>query len=487
MGLATKVYEKSPLWLQNAMTTAQGWKIRRVRYTPHTWRTLEFLEKSQWWSSEQFETYGHTQLLKLVRHAAANSPYYRERYAREGVDVDVLKSVADVRLLPIVAKQDFRQFNDRFVCDNMDRKRLWAAHTGGTTGTPLTAYHTYRSQQERWAFMERLYGWYNPQRFRKRASFTGKLMANPDDHSGPFHRFNRANNQQLYSSHHLTPRNLDRYIDEMAAFGPEQIDGIASPIYVLADHIIRTKREGEIKPRVVIPTSETIWPYIRERMEQAFGCPVANQYASQEGAPLAYECPHGGFHTCPESGVFEILRADDSPCAPGEFGRLVVTTFLSKATPLIRYDIGDTAAWREGRCECGRAMPMLQNIEGRMDDMFYTRERGLIPRVDSAFKDLPPSIVATQVAQVALDRFEVRIVPDEAMYRDEHAQSLVKHLHDYVGREVKIEVKLLPEIARTKGGKMRAMINECDDPEVKNLIAQGWNGANAHAWIEDEV
>jgi phenylacetate-CoA ligase len=179
--------------------------------------------------------------------------------------------------------------------------------------------------------MERLYQWYEPRPFRRRASFTGKLMVDPDAHNGPFHRMNWTVNQQLYSSHHLAAHNLDKYIDELVRFQPEQIDGIASPIYVIADQIIRTNRIGEITPKVVIPTSETIFPYVRERMETAFGCPVANQYASQEGAPLAYECTHNGFHICPESGVFEILRADDTPCEPGEFGRLVVTSFSPKA------------------------------------------------------------------------------------------------------------------------------------------------------------
>jgi phenylacetate-CoA ligase len=143
------------------------------------------------------------------------------------------------------------------------------------------------------------------------------------------------------------------------------------------------------------------------------------------------------------------------------------------------------AAWREGECSCGRHMPMLLSIEGRIDDMFWTRERGIVPRVDSAFKDLPSSIVATQVAQVAVDRFEVRIIPDGKLYKPEHSDSLVHHLYDYVGRSVQIEVKTVPEIQRTSGGKLRAMVNECDDPEVRDAIAAGWNRANAENGADD--
>lgn len=301
---------------------------------------------------------------------------------------------------------------------------------------------------------------------------------NPDRTTAPFHRNNLAMRQQLYSSHHLTERNLECYVQELKRFAPDQIEGIASSVYVVAEYITRTGRAGMVKPKVVILSSETLWPHIRERIAGAFQSPVSNQYGSQEGAPCAYECPAGGFHTSPEAGIFEILRPDNTSCAPGELGRLVVTSFESEGTPLIRYDIGDVAAWRPGSCPCGRQMPMLESVEGRIDDMFFTRERGIVPRVDSAFKSLPSSIVAAQVAQIAVNRFEVRILPDGNLYRAEHGLLLVERLRDYLGRSVVIEVKIVPAILRSAGGKMRAMVNECRDPEVRNSIVERWNASN---------
>lgn len=481
MALIDKVYKVAPTAIQDLMTTGRGFQLRRLRYTSHTWQTLEFLTESQFWTLEQFEAYQLERLRRLVEHACRYSPYYQQRYAALKINAGLLKDLSDIQLLPIVSKEEFRQNNDRFVSTHVDRREMWVAYTSGTTGTPLTAYHTHRNMQERIASMERLYRWYNPKPWRKRASFTGRLMVDSDRNDGPFHRVNLAFNQQLYSSHHLIAPNLDRYIDELASFGPEQIDGIASPIYVVADHIIRTDRIGDVQPKVIFPSSETIWPHIRERIERGFACNVANQYGSQEGAPLAYECPEGGFHICPESGIFEILRPDNTPCEPGELGRLIVTSFLS-GTPLIRYDIGDIAAWRAGTCSCGRHMPMLLAIEGRVDDMFFTLERGIVPRVDSAFKSMPNSIIATQVAQMALDHFEVRIAPDPNLYRPEHGSSLVTHLHDYLGQSVHIEVKIVPEIRRTAAGKLCAMVNECEDVEVRSAIAEGWNTANVNSW-----
>lgn len=120
-------------------------------------------------------------------------------------------------------------------------------------------------------------------------------------------------------------------------------------------------------------------------------------------------------------------------------------------------------------------MPLLRGIEGRIDDMFFTTERGIVPRVDSAFKSLPASIVLTQVAQVGPDRFEVRLVPDPERFEPAHASKLVAELREYLGASVRIDVELLEDLPTTASGKHRAMVNECTDEEVRNPIARRWN------------
>lgn len=480
------IYHRLPLLLQHASVSLRGLQLKRLRYSAHTRATLRFLLDSDSWSEERFAGYQLERLRRLVAHARCHSPYYAERYAEAGLDEEALHELDDIRKLPIVSKDDIRRHGKRFVSTHLPREKMWTAFTSGTTGTPLAAYHTHRDMQARTAFMQRLAFWYGLGELPRRASFTGKLIVDPDLSKPPFHRTNLALRQQLYSSHHLRTELLASYVAELASFQPQQIDGIASPIYAVADHMLRSGGWGTLRPSLIVPTSETLWPHIRRRMEEAYAAPVANQYGSQEGAPLAYECPWGGFHVCPESGVFEVLAADGGRCPPGRVGRLVVTSFLSEGMPLIRYDIGDLASWREGRCPCGRAMPMLTAIEGRIDDMFFTVERGIVPRVDSAFKSLPSSIVATQVAQLGIDRFEVRIIPDRDSFEAAHADVLVHNLHQYLGGSVRIESKLVDELPRAAGGKLRAMVNECSDPAVRNAIADAWNLQGVEPAVEGQ-
>jgi phenylacetate-CoA ligase len=219
---------------------------------------------------------------------------------------------------------------------------------------------------------------------------------------------------------------------------------------------------------------------MRDTLSTAFACKVSNQYGSQEGAPIAGECPEGGFHTSLESGIFEVLKLDGSgePAATGEVGRLVVTSFVNHGTPLIRYDIGDVASLSGASCRCGRALPLLESIHGRADDLFFTSSRGIVPKVDSAFKSMPAAIIGTQVAQVGVDRFEVRMKVDPALYKPEYGEDLLHNLTAYLG-DVQMTLKFLDELPVTAGGKTRAQVNECREliGEFKD-IRSGWDARN---------
>jgi phenylacetate-CoA ligase len=482
MDLALKLYEKMPPFMQDAATTVRGLKLRRLRYTARTWEMLDRLREQQWWPKEKLEDLQAEKLLRMVRHAYDTVPMYRRNWDLANIKPGDVRSLADIRKLPILAKEDFRRSNaDAAVSIAYPRESMWTAYTSGTSGTPLRAYFTHEDMQVRIAHLELLYQWYNPKRWRRRASFTGKLIVNTSRASTTVCRPNLAIRQWLFSSHHLSEKYFPIYREDLSRVNPEQIDGILSPIYIVAQSLIASGHKGLIRPRVVVVTSETLWEYMRSVIEQAFGCKVANQYGSQEGAPLAFECERGGFHISAESGIFEVLKLDGSgePCAPGEVGRLVVTSFVNHGTPLVRYDIGDVAALSADSCPCGRKMPMLAFVHGRAEDMFYTRSRGIVPKVDSAFKSMPAAILATQVAQVGIDDFEVRMAVDHATYRAEYGEQLAHNLTAYLG-DVKIKVLIMDKIPVTEGGKVRAQVNECKSLAEFREIREAWDNRNKH-------
>ena len=77
---------------------------------------------------------------------------------------------------------------------------------------------------------------------------------------------------------------------------------------------------------------------------------------------MAMECASEPDARIPAVGIVEILREDGSPCAPGEVGEIVATGLLNDAMPLIRYRLGDYAAWSEAeQCALRQPQPILED------------------------------------------------------------------------------------------------------------------------------
>ena len=181
---------------------------------------------------------------------------------------------------------------------------------------------------------------------------------------------------------------------------------------------------------------------------------------------MGFECQAGNMHVCPDFGVFEILRDDGTPCAPGETGRVVVTGLTNRAMPLIRYPNGDLAAWAENQaCPCGCSFPVLQSIEGRSDDMLQLPNGRQIGRLDPVFKaELP--IREAQIAQTGKDAIEVRIVPETgndgsgSLWNEGHNTQLMNELRARIGPDVSIRIRLVDGIARGNNNKFKAVVRE---------------------------
>src|SRR5207248_7261417 len=95
----------------------------------------------------------------------------------------------------------------------------------------------------------------------------------------------------------------------------------------------------------------------------------------------ASECSeHSGLHVMSE-GLYLEIETPNGPAAPGEMGAVLVTDLLNGAMPLIRYRIGDMAAWADGPCPCGRGLPRLGRVAGRVTDFLVGCDGRLVSGV----------------------------------------------------------------------------------------------------------
>jgi phenylacetate-CoA ligase len=158
----------------------------------------------------------------------------------------------------------------------------------------------------------------------------------------------------------------------------------------------------------------------------------------------------------PEFGIVELLR-DGREVMAGEEGEIVATGFINPIMPLIRYSTGDSAVKGDGRCECGRAFPTIQRIEGRLDDVVVTPEGRRVGRLDPIFKSVT-SLYETRIVQDAPDHIRVETVlrgPLAPSDRDE----LLRGLRDRLGSSMRVDFVEVESLPRTRGGKLRSVVN----------------------------
>jgi phenylacetate-CoA ligase len=312
------------------------------------------------------------------------------------------------------------------------------------------------SRQRNYAFFARALAWAGVEGGRS-ATFAGRtLVPSGDPHPRSVWRWNPAMRNRLFSSYHLSPRNAPAYSRALCAWAPDYVDSYPSAVSTLAA-LFREQGLPAPRLRAVITSSETLLDSQRDAIAETFGARCFDQYGCTEQTVYVSQCETGTYHVHPEYGIVEVLGATGEPVAPGESGELVCTSFTNDAFPLLRYRMGDMATAGEPGCACGRAFPVLQRIEGRMDDLLVTPDGRRVGRLDPVFKGRRTIAEAQIVQESALD-VRVRLVP-AAGYADADGESVARELRARLSPEMRVRIERVEGIERGPSGKFRAVSN----------------------------
>jgi len=448
--------------LQNLALTAVSVRLHQDRYGGDFAARKAFLERSQWFSDDELHAYQADRLRDIITYAYAKVPYYTRLMRKHGISAEDIRTPADMAGFPLLTKEDIkRNFNDLLSTD-YQLTTVAKGHTSGTTGTPLEICYDPGLMRMNYAMLDRQYTWANTRlaAFSDRvAVIRGNVVVPLNQRKPPFWRINYLHRQLLFSSFHLTPENINAYISELRRFRPKVLDGYPSTVYVLAKHL---KNTGETLPlHAVLTSSETLFDFQRETIESSFRCRVFDYFGAAERVVFASECDHHqGHHLASEFGITEILNADGSTAPVGTLGKLVATTLHNRAMPLIRYVTNDMTALRARRCSCGRALPLIDDVATKAEDMLTLRDGRLIsPSVlTHPFKPLT-SIAASQVIQEDLDTVVVRVVPT-ARFSTQDEQQLIAGLVERLGASVTVRVERVAELERSRSGKFKWVISK---------------------------
>ena len=449
MNRAFALYGACPLWMQTLMISAYGARLRWRRYGPAQRALLSELRNSQWLDAVRIRSVQLKKLQLTVEHAYANVPYYRSRIGGS----PRISTLDDLQLIPVLTKDAVKSAGRALLSDRHHAGML-EIHTGGTTGKPMTVFCNRATLQRNYAFFARLREWAGIQPRARVATFAGRRVV-PSQSNGPYWRHNLASRTLVFSSYHISPSTVDEYIEALARFRPDLIDSYPSSLAPLAARMLE-RGSTSVRPRAIITSSETLAPDARAELEAAFGCPVFDHYGSAEMTAFITMCHEGRYHENPEFGIIELLR-DGRPVAAGETGEIVATGFINPVMPLLRYATGDSAVRGATGCACGRAFPVIERIEGRMDDIIMTPEGRRIGRLDPIFKSVA-SLYESRIVQDRIDHVRVEAVVDGELSAKEQGV-LLEELQARLGPSMSVDFVRVPAIERTGGGKLRAVVN----------------------------
>ena len=411
------------------------------------WSPLRTLERTQWLPAERLKDIQIRRLKLLLSHARRSVPYYRS------LDANVFKvnNLDDLASFPILTRAQARQHFDDL--QSLESAGGQITRSSGSMGrlvrvrkSPLTlrmeSAAQYRSY--RWVgfdFGDR-YGYILPV---YRSAWT--QVRNPiADLLLP---------RTSMDAFNIDNAKLTRFVRVLQS-KPTVLVANPSALLVLAKYV----EENNIRPKVklIISTSDQLLCDERRRLVSILGAKLYDFYGSNEIGSIAAECEESiGHHISSENVIVEIIGRDGTPVPAGQVGSVVLTDLNNFTMPLIRYEIGDMSSLLEDECPCGRGLPLLGPVEGRITDVLVTPD-GRFMCLSTFYGRV---LSNTHVEQFQIHQSSLREITVRAILRPEwrtvEADYIQRVVGEIVGDEVKVKVEF-PEMLEVRGSGKRCLV-----------------------------
>ena len=359
--------------------------------------------------------------------------------------------------LPVLTRRDLQQHADDLLNPRLlgTHGQITQAHTSGSTGAPVRFCRTDLTEHFWRALALREHIW-------QRRDFSGKLaVIRSNIEKGAASNWGPAteNVVQTGPACSLNIRaDIDEQLDWLSAENPDYLLTHPSNLKALA---ARALERGIALPRLrqTAHLRRNIDRRYDRLCRRAWNAGIADVYSSEEAGYIASQCERGSYHIQSENLLVEVVDGDGHACGPGQTGRVLVTTLHNFAMPLIRYEIGDYAEPGEP-CACGRGLPVLRRILGRLRNMLRlpdgTQHWPSFP--EDRWVNIAP-ILQLQAVQKTLDEIVLRICARRPLTADEAAQ-LVATFQDTLKFPHRISIEQVDAIPRTANAKFEDFISE---------------------------
>ena len=415
----------------------------------------------EYWQKD-IETMGRDQLQELqltrlketVKHAA-NSPFYKEVFEKNGITPDSIQTLDDLRKIPFTTKNDLRSHYPFGMAAIPIQKCVRIHSSSGTTGNPTVVLHSakdldqWANQVARCMYMVGLRDTDVFQNTSGYGMFTGGLG------------FQYGAERLGALTVPAAAGNTKRQIKFITDFGTTCLHIIPS----YATRLAEVMYEMGIDPRrdtklhTVCIGAEPHSEEQRKRIEQLLGVKAYNCFGMSEmnGPGVAFECPEqNGLHIWEDYVIPEIINPQTlEPVPEGEIGELVLTTINREAMPLLRYRTRDLTRFIPGECPCGRTHRRLARFVGRSDDMIILKGVNIFPiqieKILMNFKELGSNYLITIETAGYNDEMLIEVELSD-LFTDDY--SALQRLAKEVTRQLKDELLLTPRVKLVGKGSL---------------------------------
>jgi len=393
----------------------------------------------------------------ILKHAYENVSFYHKKFRKAGIKPDDIKSFSDLYKVPFTTKSEIQAspFED-IVARNVNIGRCVKTTTSGSTGIPLTVVSDEIAEDFGFAVWARATFENGLRPLRDRMA----IIRHPRFQDGRDLIGMLGVNRRIRIS---VFDNVERQLRILEDFKPDVIKGYSSSMAILANFC--KKKVVGVKPRLVFTGADLLTRKNRELISSAFECEVFDYYGCIEFNQLAWECnEHMGYHINIENVVLEFIK-DGEAVAPLEQGEIVCTGLVNYAMPLIRYRLGDVGIPLNEQCSCGRTLPLMKMIEGRIDDFLTTLDGRVIS--GQIFSENYPfenwekeGIKHFRVIQEKRDKLTIKLAVREDVFNPVPVlEKASRKLKELFGEGMNIEFQIVDEIEKDPSGKIRIAIS----------------------------
>lgn len=399
---------------------------------------IKEVEKLYMMTPEQLRERNEQRFLEIFRRAYDKSPFYHKLYTEAGIKKEDIKSLDDIKKLPVITKDMVKQHADEML--TVPRWMVIGANTSGTTGTPLRIY-------ESWPMIwySQAYTYYA----RKTNGFTyGQRLISLRGHLDKTQTrlMVHISNTLYLSSYNINQNTIQQYYDWITAFNPVAIEGYPSSLYSLALFLKDAGKKIHIP--VAFTSSETLLDYQRALIEEQLGTELYDNYGMTEQTIYLQEAyNHQGYYEVPGYSINEYLE-------DGE----ICTSLINYSFPMIRYRSNDVVELMEATEE--NPQMIVKRIEGRKDDYIICKDGCRIQQLSFLLKGVG-NVKYAQFIQNKSGHLQVNIVPDKR-YNEDSKRQIEENIYNRLGKNnIDFTINEIHEndLIYTARGKFKYLIN----------------------------